>query len=72
MRSATRGVVAGEDLEDDVDEREVDDREPEECPERLPDPVAVQAGVLPGTNAGSKTSGSLKRVSSWRGGAYHG
>ncbi|BBL68227.1 hypothetical protein MchiMG62_14080 [Methanoculleus chikugoensis] len=53
---------AGDDLEDDEDERDADDREPEERPERLLHPVGVETGVLLGTNVGSKTSGSLKRV----------
>ena len=37
-RDLLAGVVAGDDLEDDEYEREVDDREPEERPERLPAP----------------------------------
>ncbi len=45
-RDLAAGVVAGDDLEDDEDEREVDDREPEESFERFPDPVAVETGVL--------------------------
>ncbi len=47
-RDLPGGVVASDGLGDDVDEREVDDREPEECPERLPHPVAVKARVLEG------------------------
>ena len=43
-------VLAGDDLEDDEDEREVDDREPEEGFEGLPHPVAVEAGVLEGVD----------------------
>jgi hypothetical protein len=45
-RDLPGGVVAGDDLEDDEDEREVDDREPEECPEGFTDPVAVETGVF--------------------------
>ena len=48
FRSLSSGVVADDGLEDDEDEREVDDREPEERPERLPDPIAVKAGMFQG------------------------
>ncbi|WP_214021224.1 hypothetical protein [Methanoculleus sp.] len=43
-------VLAGDGLEDDEYKREVDDREPEEGPERLAHPVAVETGVLEGVN----------------------
>ena len=43
-------VVAGDDLEDDEDEREVDDREPEEGFEGFPHPVGIHARVLEGVD----------------------
>ena len=64
-RDLPAGVVAGDGLEDDEDEREIDDREPEEDFEGFPYPVAVETGILLGTNVDLKTSGSLKRVLSW-------
>ena len=43
-------VLAGDDLEDDEYEREIDDREPEEGFEGFPHPVAVETGVLEGVD----------------------
>ncbi|MCK9299494.1 MAG: hypothetical protein M0P21_11115 [Methanoculleus sp.] len=41
-RDLAAKVVAGDDLEDDEDEREIDDREPEEGFQGLPHPVGVE------------------------------
>ena len=49
-RDLPAGVVAGDDLEDDEDEREVDDREPEEGFEGFPHPIGIEAGVLEGVD----------------------